>query len=100
MRRGGTAVSVMGPRVEIVPTFKADGKRKSGWWKRLKKSVRKLNWWRSPMWKCFISDKSQSDWRGPRKMLRGVLPKPVAPGFEAKPAAGMIGAVVKQAGLM
>src|ERR1044072_4589166 len=100
MRRGGTAVSVMRPRVEIVPTFKADGKPKTGGVKRLKKSVVKLNWLLSPMWNCFISDKSQSDWRGPRKALRGVLPKPVAPGFDAKPAAGMIGAVVKQAGLM
>src|SRR5919112_5741388 len=98
MRRGGTAVELMSPKVEGVPMLTADGKRKIGWLKRLKKSERNWNWCRSPMWKRLMSDKSQFDWRGPRKALRGVVPKPVAPGLAAKPAAGIMGAVVKQAG--
>src|SRR5919205_769022 len=103
MRRGGTAVELMSPKVEGVPMLTTAGKRKTGWLKRLKKSVRNWNWWRSPMWKRFMTVMSQFDWRGPRKALRGVVPKPVAPAFVVIPLggmtlSGMMGAVAKQFG--
>src|SRR3954465_13250047 len=98
MRRGGTAVELMSPKVEGVPVLTTDGKRKTGWLKRLKKSPRKLNWWRSPMWKCLMSERSQLTWRGPRKALRGGGPKPVAPAVAAQPAAGRPGVGGKPGG--
>src|SRR6266581_5901255 len=102
MSRAGTAVSRICVNDEVPPLMLTEvlpeGRRKTGWLKRLKTSI--LNWKcsRSRIVNLLISEKSQFCWYGPRKALRGVVPHPVAPGLVAKPVAGIIGAVPKQAG--
>src|SRR5258708_2579222 len=54
-----------------------EGCRNEGWLNTSKKSARISSVCLSWSLKRFITEKSQFCWRGPRKALRGVLPKPV-----------------------
>src|SRR5262244_937506 len=75
IKRAGTAVSVICPNVDAVPMSTADGNRNIGWFQTLNISMRAWNWWLSFTWKLLITEKSQFCWNGPRKTLRGELPK-------------------------
>src|SRR5713226_6120154 len=77
MIRAGSTVVLIFPNVEALATFTSDGKLNTGWFQRLKKSVRNWTRCRSVIWKLLATAKSQFCWNGPRKAFRGTFPNPV-----------------------